>query len=517
MSKNIKQKALIYCRVSSERQRNEGHGLDGQEHRCRIYAQQKGYEVEKVFRDSFSGGGDFMQRPAMSEMLNYMDSKPYNQFVVIFDDLKRLARDVKYYLELRNVFDARNAGVECPNFVFENTPEGKYVETIMAATAELERQQNRRQVMQKMKARMEKGYWPFNTNVPGYQGYSDPIHGRVLVIKEPEASIIREALQGFASGRFKTQVAVKEFLQKKKFRKRVHLEFVKSMLTRVLYAGYIEYPDWEVSRREAFHEGIITLEEYERIQERLNDTGHNYIRKDNNEDFPLRGWMQCSECGGAFTASWVKGRSKKYPMYRCGKKNCARRTKSINAVEVHKEFEAILKNIRPKAHVLNLTKRIYEDLWEEKMKDVENQQKDYEFEYAKNEEKIKGLMDRILKNSIETVIEAYEKQIEVLTNRNLVLKENVEKRGFSVYNQKFGTILDGIFKRLENPYKIWLSEDLEEKQQLLRVVFESPLRYDIENGFGTAEYALPLRVFEHYCEPESCYVEMGGIEPPCEK
>ena len=67
------QKSLLYCRVSSIRQSSEGHGLDSQEHRCREYASQKGYIVEKVFRDSFTGGGDFMKRPAMSEMLGYID------------------------------------------------------------------------------------------------------------------------------------------------------------------------------------------------------------------------------------------------------------------------------------------------------------------------------------------------------------------------------------------------------------------------------------------------------------
>ena len=83
-------RALIYCRVSSDRQATEGHGLDGQEQRCREYASRQGYVVEKVFRDSFSGGGDFMNRPAMSQLIEYLDKNPSIRFAVIFDDLKRL-------------------------------------------------------------------------------------------------------------------------------------------------------------------------------------------------------------------------------------------------------------------------------------------------------------------------------------------------------------------------------------------------------------------------------------------
>lgn len=42
-------RALIYCRVSSIKQRLEGSGLESQEQRCRAYADDKGYVVEAVF------------------------------------------------------------------------------------------------------------------------------------------------------------------------------------------------------------------------------------------------------------------------------------------------------------------------------------------------------------------------------------------------------------------------------------------------------------------------------------
>ncbi|MEM6974059.1 MAG: recombinase family protein [Pseudomonadota bacterium] len=35
--------ALIYCRVSDKKQKTEGHGLESQEHRCRAYAEERGY------------------------------------------------------------------------------------------------------------------------------------------------------------------------------------------------------------------------------------------------------------------------------------------------------------------------------------------------------------------------------------------------------------------------------------------------------------------------------------------
>lgn len=49
--------ALIYCRVSSTKQKVDGSGLESQEQRSRSYADMHGYAVEAVFPDDVSGGG----------------------------------------------------------------------------------------------------------------------------------------------------------------------------------------------------------------------------------------------------------------------------------------------------------------------------------------------------------------------------------------------------------------------------------------------------------------------------
>src|SRR5665213_2549004 len=160
--------ALIYCRVSSERQKIEGHGLAGQEHRCKDLALRLGYKVEEIFPDSITGGGNFMERPAMRALLDYVDKHPVRKYVVIFDDLKRFARDTVFHWNLRSAFKVRNITPLCLNYKFDETPEGTFVETIFAAQNQLEREQNKRQVIQKQKARLEAGYWTFG----GKRGYT---------------------------------------------------------------------------------------------------------------------------------------------------------------------------------------------------------------------------------------------------------------------------------------------------------------------------------------------------------
>lgn len=507
------QKVVIYCRVSSIKQSTEGHGLDSQEHRCREYAKHKGYgEPERVFRDSFSGGGDFMNRPAMASLLAYLDKEPATNFIVIFDDLKRFARDTIFHLKLRREFDARKAKVECLNFTFEDTPEGNFIETILASHNELERKQNQRQVIQKHKARLENGYWSF-CSPAGYKMGKNPIHGFILNRIEPEASIIKEALEGFANGRFENQVEVQNFFQSKKFlgRKYISLDSVKRILTRCVYAGYIEYKPWSVSRRIGHHEPIISLETFEKIQDKLNGKIKVFSRKDNSKEFPLRGFVLCAECIKPMTASWTTGRNGKHPYYHCKTKECELKGKSVKRKEMEDSFEKILKSINPKESVLALTKEILLDVWNKRMTEIDNIKKNHEKELNEVRAKIRNFLDKLSKTENENVIKTYEKEIEKLTNEEQQLENQAQlMRGTKL---EFGTALDTTFNFIKNPYIYWMKDDLKSKQLVLKLVFDDRIIYDRQNGFGTAKLSLPLRVFELNALSNSNDVDPTGLEP----
>jgi site-specific DNA recombinase len=506
------QKAVIYCRVSSIKQSTEGHGLDGQEHRCREYAKQKGYEVVKVFGDTFTGGGDFMNRPAMASLFGFLDKNLTTNFIVIFDDLKRLARDTVFHLKLRTELTARGAKVECLNFTFEETPEGQFIETILASQGELERKQNQRQVIQKMKARLEKGYWTF-VAPDGYRMTKNPIHGQILTRVEPEASIVKEALEGFASGRFGNQVEVQSFLQSKKFRglKEFNLTLVKKLLTRCVYAGYVEYEKWEVGRRIGHHEPIINLDTFQQIQDKLNGKIKVLSRKDNNKEFPLRGFVLCAECVKPMTASWTTGRNGKHPYYHCKTKGCQLKGKSIKRKEMEDKFEDILRSIKPKARTLNLTKEILLDIWNKRLADVDSLKKNHENNLDEVRAKIRMFLDRLSQTKNPSLIKTYEKEIEKLTNEEQVLEN--QSQVMRSTKPDFGTALDITFDFLKNPYVYWSKDDLKSKHLVLKLVFSDRLTYERGVGFRTANLALPLRVFELNELGDSTDVDPTGLEP----
>lgn len=512
----MKQRALIYCRVSSERQKNEGHGLDSQEHRCREYARGKEYEVEEVFRDSFTGGGDFMKRPAMRELLSYVDKNSHKEYVVIFDDLKRFARDTIFHWNLRREFRARGLRPECLNFNFDDSPEGAFVETVFAAQGQLEREQNKRQVIQKQKARLERGYWPFY-HPPGYRAINNPIHGKLLTPIQPEADIIKKAFEGFASNRFQEQVDVQKFLTQEGFGhgKKIYLGMVGQLLRRAIYAGYIEYPDWEVERREGHHEPLISKEVFARVQEKLSGKLKTFSRRDTREDFALRGFVLCSECSRPITASWTTKKRKNYRIgyYRCTTAGCPQKNKGINKDIIDRQFVELLSEIRPKPAILKLTQAVFIKAWNERAATAESRKNVAVKELEAIEGEIAALARRAAKTGSEGALEAYEREIETLGKKASSLREKLS--GLKNPKMNFETALSAVFEFIKNPHDKWVNGDLATKRLLLKVVFESKIRYSKENGFETANLALPLRVFGHFAVSKYVGVEMGGVEPPC--
>lgn len=99
--------------------------------------------------------------------------------------------------------------------------------------------------------------------------------GKVLVPDEVLALVVKQALEGFASGHFASQAEVQRFLErdphfpKDRSDGTIRPMTITRLLKKVVYAGYIEAPKWDVSLRKGKHEGLISFETYERIQDNL--------------------------------------------------------------------------------------------------------------------------------------------------------------------------------------------------------------------------------------------------------
>lgn len=488
-------KALIYCRVSSRNQEEDGHGLESQETRCRQYAEARGYEVAALFPDTITGGIDFMKRPGMVALLSFIDAQPNERFVVIFDDLKRFARNTRFHLDLRDAFRARGATIECLNFKFEETPEGKFFETIVAAQGELEREQNGRQVAQKMRARMESGYWVHDAPI-GMRYQTIKGRGKTLIPNPPFDGIIREAFEGYANGRFGSQAEVKRFFESfPDFPRNKHGEVkqqrVTDILKQTLYAGYICSERYGLHWLKGQHEPLISVETFQKVQDRRAGAAKAPKRANIGADFALRGVVCCDGCGVPLRSSWVKGKYKHYAYYLCQTKTCEAYGKSIPRDQIEGEVGEIIKALQPTEELFQMAGAMFRVAWDARRTHALDAIQTGKQQVRDITRQIDTLLERILGATSPTIIQTYEAKIGDLERAKAIATDQLAKH--TEPKGAFEEKLELSLQFLANPWKLWESGQTTLRRMVLKLAFADRLRYCRIEGTRTPQISLPFR------------------------
>ncbi len=517
MSPSESRQAVIYCRVSSIKQTKAGDGLHSQEIRCREFARMKGYGVLQVFCDDVSGS--LIDRPGMKAMLAFIRKKRTGGTVVIIDDVSRLARGLEAHLELRAAIAKAGGVLESPSIEFGDDPDSRLVENLLASVSQHQRQKNGEQTMNRMKARVSNGYAVFAAPM-GYEYARVSGRGKMLKPVEPVASIMREALEGFASGRFETQSDMGRFLEAhplfpKDTNGKLRQNRVPQFLNQPAYAGYVEAPKWGVSLRPGQHEPLISFRTYQRIQERLNGVNRMPKRQNLDEDFPLRGFVLCADCGGALTSCWSTGKAARHPYYLCPRKGCASYGKSIRRADLEGRFEAILHTIQPSEALFRVARRLFKDLWDRRAAEAEGQAKALGAKLARIEKQVGQFLERIVESSVPSVIGAYEEKVRKLEEEKLLLREQMAGAGRSV--RGFDETLRTALEFLSNPWNLWGTGQLSDRRTVLKLAFAERLVYSRDDGFRTAQLSLPFKMLSNNCGTENKMARPTGIEPvtPC--
>jgi hypothetical protein len=255
----------------------------------------------------------------------------------------------------------------------------------------------------------------------------------LLVRDEPLASIVAEALEGYATGRFQTQAEVKRFFEDQPtFPKTggvVLNQKVTDILTRPIYAGLVECREYGVTLRQGKHEGLVSVETFNKIQDRLNGNAKTPARKDLSTDFPLRGFVLCGDCGKPLTACFSKGRNGLDPYYLCFQRGCASYRKSIRRDLMEEEFGALLKELQPSQELFRAFHAMFKTLWDARLASGAAQTRSLKSELAKIEREVEQFLDRIAETEVSSVITAYENRIRKLEARKLEVAERIANCG----------------------------------------------------------------------------------------
>ena len=120
------------------------------------------------------------------------------------------------------------------------------------------------------------------------------------------------------------------------------------------------------------------------------------VRKSINPEFPLRGLVDCADCGTPLKAANSQGRAKKYGYYVCQTKTCDSYGKSTRKEKIEAEFETLLTGLRPSRELLEIATVMFKAVWDKHMTVFKDRQQAAKHTLGGVEQRIDNLITRIV-------------------------------------------------------------------------------------------------------------------------
>lgn len=311
------ERAVAYIRVSHIRQVTDGNSLETQERQVRDFAAVQGYELVRIFVER-GESAKTDDRTVLKEMLSYLRQPGCSVQVLIIPRIDRLARNVLDYAKLKLEVKSLGIRLESINENLEDTPGGRFTETILASAAQFDNELRAERSKGGMMQAVTDGRWVWKAPF-GYRNVRIGADGKKRGIGtiEPDprhAPVVREVFERLASGRH-TPAQVHRWLRSQYSisKTRFHL-----MIFSPVYIGCIEAFGGRYRATPPFvplvSEGIFLAAQAGFRRSRNGEKGR--YQKD-HPDFPLKGTLRC-RCGKFMTANWSRGKSGKlHGHYRC--------------------------------------------------------------------------------------------------------------------------------------------------------------------------------------------------------
>lgn len=344
---------------------------------------------------------------------------------------------------------------------------------------------------------------------------------------EPVATIIADTLNKFASGILGSQAEVKRHFEAhpgfpKTSSGRIGKSRVREIMLNPLYAGFLSHQPWGIALTKARHEPLISFATHQKIINRLHQIPQAPIRLDVNPDYPLRGLVKCADCHVALRAGRSKGRSKYYHYYGCQTPQCSSYGKSIKKEKIEGEFNNLLHTVKPAREIMNIATVMFKMIWERHLTDFKTRQKSAQQNLRSLEARINALVDRIVKATQPTLIDAYERELAKLESQRLTILAEIESLSDKRKDQapNFEDAYRTSMRFLANPCYLWESSHILHKRTAVKLTSGDSLTYDRKSGYRTANLSLPFQIIQRLSDrKEQAFIENeqmvggNGFEP----
>lgn len=294
-------RVALYCRVSTEEQKNHGYSIDAQLSALRAWAKSGGHEIAGEYVDAgISGKKSYQKRPQLLRFMQQLESG-LKVDALVFCKLDRFYRSVKLYYQAVDILDKYKCAWVAIQEDYETvTASGRFKVNIMLSVAENEADRTSERIKAVFEHKVAKGESLGGRPILGYM-FQDK-----KLVPNPDTIETARAM-------FRTYLDTASYYATARF---LHAEtglnweyhFIRRCLSNRLYIG--EYRD-----NMNYCEPIIDRQTFDAAQELMlkRSIRHN----PSNRVYLFTGLLRCSCCGKSMSGFTVPKPSGDDYYYRC--------------------------------------------------------------------------------------------------------------------------------------------------------------------------------------------------------
>lgn len=459
-------KCVIWTRVSTKCQEENGGSLDYQKDLCEKYIKNEGLTIADVGDNHGYFGGKHESAKTPGKMIKQMISivkKDTSIRYVIVSEFDRFSRSNGQAITILE--DLRDMGVivkAAKNGFDTSTKEGFMMVRNSLNVAEWDNDNRIDKFYSGRKHCYECGAY---TGVLPRGYYREGKSIKSACYLNDDGRLIRLAfkwkLQGYSNGEILDMLSSRGM--------RITKQSLNHYFNNPFYAGKIRSSMLEGGMTDGNIEKAVCYEDWLEVQRIMSNRSGKYKHKKKKVDFPLTHYAICADCGTPFTSYSVKNKGKNY--YKCNKIGCKN---NVSAAEMHDKYRALLYDYDLPVSVLEQYESIVRELLvsylqesetqttilKKRLTDVENELLQCQIKYATDK----------LSESV------YNNVSQELNNRKAVIELELEK-----YNQNLSN-LDGriheIIVTCSKLGSLWSDGDLEIKRKVQELVFPNGILWD---------------------------------------
>ncbi len=492
---------VVYCRVSTREQVEEGNSLSTQEKVCKEYADKNSYTIAKLFVEQ-GESAKTADRTELQKLLAYCSDKKNRISAVVIYKLDRLSRNTDDYSQIRLLLKRYGVEIKSVSEYFENTPSGRFMENMMANVAQFDNDVRAERSTGGMRNAVREGRYVWNASV-GYK--NGRIAGKANLIQdEIMAPMVLRTFELIAKGTHYLE-DVRKIMEKEGLRlpngKPVSKPYFYEMIKNKIYTGIIEKFG---EAHKGMFKPIVPIELFEQVQRIIKNKGRNTAEyKSDNPDFPLRRFVRSPE-GLKLTGSWSKGNGGKYPFYRFGGKGS-----NYKKTEFEKRFREFVDDYAFREDLVEKLKKSIRKNWTIKTAD-----KDKEANHLNS--LVKELTDRqtaLVQKNLSGVIkdDLLKQQLDLIDKE--ITETEIALAGIKVTNLDVEGAIQFVTDYLINPSATWEKAKLPTRIKLQWFQFPLGIVFNGEK-FGTTKIANVFQAKQLIASGNSIRVDPGRIELP---